>query len=95
MRQKPWPDSYRFEPSIAKEDVVKAIKGLRWNPEQWQALRVAANLTDPRSETPESYVAFLKRSKAQFWSPENVLFWLLVVTTQRFHQDSAPGPASF
>jgi hypothetical protein len=60
-----WPASYRVEPSIAKDDVVKAIKDMIWGDQQeWQALRVAANLDDPRSETPESYVAFLKRSSS-------------------------------
>ena len=80
---------------MATGSVISAINGMSWDLEEWQALRVAANLDDERSKTPESYAAFLKRSKAQFWSPEIVLFWRLIITTQQFYQEHQPGPGSF
>jgi hypothetical protein len=95
IRHAPWPDGHRIDPRMAKDDVVRAIDGKLWHLKEWQALRVAANLSDERSDTPESYRAFLKRSKAGFWTPENVLFWKLIVTTQRFYLEQAPGPGSF
>ena len=84
-----------MDPGITKSQVISAIKDLRWDLDEWRALRVAANLWDRRSETPESYLAFLKRSKVQFWTPESVLFWQLLLVTQRFHQSHQPGPGSF
>ena len=95
MRKSPWPHTYRTDPGMAGGTVITAINEMRWNKEEWQALRVAANLDDERSESPESYAAFLKRSKAQFWPPESILFWRLVITTQRFYQEHQPGPGSF
>ena len=95
MRKSPWPHSHRIDPGIATKEVINAINGMQWDSEEWQALLVAANLDDERSKTPESYAAFLKRSKAQFWSPESVLFWKLVITTQQFYQEHQPGPGSF
>jgi hypothetical protein len=95
MRNSPWPHTYRIDPRVATGTVVSAINGMNWDAEEWKALRVAANLDDERSKTPESYAAFLKRSKAQFWSPEIVLFWRLIITTQQFYQEHQPGPGSF
>ncbi len=95
MRNAPWPQTYRIDPAVEKAEVVEAIKGLCWDPEEWQALRVAANLESERSETPESYAAFLKRSKARFWPPQDVLLWQLILVTQRFYRDQQFGPGSF
>lgn len=95
MRNTPWPGSHRIDPAMKKDDVIAAIRGMHWDPEEWEALRVAANLEGERSETPESYSAFLKRSKAGFWSPQDVLFWHLLIVTHNFYRDHQVGPGSF
>lgn len=51
MRNPPWPATYRIDPSMVNDEVIRVIKGMRWDPQEWQALRVAANLADERSET--------------------------------------------
>ena len=65
MRKSPWPHTYRTDPGMAAGTVITAINEMRWNQEEWQALRVAANLDDERSESPESYgqVAFRLNKK--------------------------------
>lgn len=68
---------------------------MRWTDEEWNALRVVANLDGNQSRTPGSYVAFLSRSRAQFWAPEHVLFWQLIITTYNFYKEHQPGPGSF
>ena len=95
MRNSPWPHTYRIDPRVATGAVISAINGISWDLKEWQALRVAANLDDERSKIPESYAAFLKRSKAQFWSSESVLFWRLIITTKQFYQEHQLGPGSF
>lgn len=95
MRPSPWPTTYRIDPGIKREVVIAAIKGLKWHPDEWKSLQVAANFFDKRAETPATYCAFLKRSKAGFWPPSAVLFWQLIIATQRFFQSHQPGPGSF
>ncbi len=95
MRNSPWPHNYRIDPGMATGTVISAINGINWNLKEWQALRVVANLESEHSKTPESYAAFLKGSRAGFWSPESVLFWKLIMTVQTFYQEHQPGPGSF
>ena len=95
MRSAIWPESYRIEPDISKESVITAINAVQWHPEEWKALQVAANLNDKRAETPKAYGAFLKRSKADFWTPASVHFWKLIIVSQQFYQAHQLGPGSF
>jgi len=95
MRSFPWPASHRIDPAVSKDAVISAINGMYWHQDEWRALQVVANLNDSRAHTPKSYVAFLKRSKARFWSPSSVLFWWLIITTQRFYEENQVGPGSF
>lgn len=95
MRPSAWPENYLIDPGVSREEVIAAINAALWHPEEWKALRVAANLDDKRAETPKSYCAFLKSSKAEFWSPASVLFWKLIIVSQNFYQDHQAGPGSF
>ena len=40
MRKSPWPHTYRTDPGMAAGTVITAINEMRWNQEEWQALRV-------------------------------------------------------
>jgi hypothetical protein len=95
MRPSLWPATYRINPGVNREKVIEAINGLRWDPDEWSSLQVAANLVDKRAETPKSYCDFLKRSEAEFWSPASVLFWQLIIVMHQFYQDHQPGPGGF
>jgi len=80
---------------VNKGTVIAAINGIYWHQDEWRALQVVANLHNSRAETLKSYVAFLKRNKVGFWSPPPVLFWKLIITTQRFYEEHQARPGSF
>lgn len=95
MRSSLWPESYRMDPDVSREEVIAAINAIRWHPEEWKALQVAANLNHKKAETPKTYSDFLKRSKSRFWSPASVLFWKLIIVSERFYRENQPGPGGF
>lgn len=95
MGKSMWPASFRMDPGMSVQGVLQAIRQTRWDAKEWHALRVVASLDDERSKTPVSYAAYLSRSRAQFWAPEHVLFWQLIITTHNFYKEHQPGPGSF
>ena len=72
-------ESYRMEPNVSKEEVLKILSSVRFSLEEWQALLVLAGIRGRSSQTVDEYAKHLRKSKAQFWAPGHVLLWDLIV----------------